>query len=167
MGYTTDFNGAIEVSPPLNPQEVEYLRKFSDTRRMNREKGPYFVDGRGGGGQGGGDDDIIGYNEPPEGQPGLWCHWVPTEFGEDIEWDGGEKFYNSVEWMEYIIDHFLKPDGHSKGQPGFEAFTFDHICNGVIYAEGEDPDDRWALRVKDNVVEQFDAAPITYPGLDS
>lgn len=64
MGYTTEFTGSIAITPPLNPEEIAYLNKFSDTRRMDREKGPYFVDGTDEFGQGK-DPDIHNYNSPP------------------------------------------------------------------------------------------------------
>lgn len=70
MGYTTEFYGAVEVQPPLNEKEIEYLKKFADTRRMDRRNGPYFVEGSGFCGQGS-DSDIYDYNRPPPGQPGL------------------------------------------------------------------------------------------------
>jgi hypothetical protein len=53
--------------------------------------------------------------------------------------------------MQYLIDHFLKPGGHALGEPGFADFTFDHVVNGTIDAQGEDPDDTWQLAVIDNV----------------
>lgn len=149
MGYTTDFDGQITVEPPLNAEEVHYLMLFAGTRRMKRGNGPYYVRGSGSFGQGS-DPDIQNYNEPPAGQPGLWCQWVPTEDGAAIKWDGGEKFYHSPIWMQYLIEHFLKAGARAaKDLPFLQA---NHVCNGVIYAQGEDPDDRWKLVVKDNVV---------------
>jgi hypothetical protein len=151
MGYTTEFQGSIQIQPPLNDAEIEYLRKFNDTRRMDRAKGPYFVDGTGEFGQGH-DADIRDFNRPPAGQPGLWCHWTPTNGGTAIEWDGGEKFYHADAWMAYLIDHFLKPgaEASKSNDPQFNQFTFDHVCNGVIKAQGEDMDDRWKMLVEDN-----------------
>lgn len=147
MGYTTEFSGFITVDPPLNEAEIAYLTKFSETRRMKRAKGPYFVDGSGFMGQGS-DRDVQDHNRPPDCQPGLWCHWVPSEDGTDIHWDGGEKFYDSAEWMEYIINHFFKP-GAIAPLPFLQK---NHKCNGVIKAQGEEMDDRWKLIVKDNKV---------------
>jgi hypothetical protein len=146
MGYTTEFWGEVMIDPPLNEAEAEYLRKFANTRRMYRKKGPYFVDGSGDFGQGH-DPDIIDFNNPDPSQPGLWCQWVPTPSRDALEWDGGEKFYDSVEWMQYIINHFLKPGAFASrsGDPQFTEFTFDHTLNGVIDAQGEDPEDRWKL----------------------
>lgn len=164
MGYTTDFWGSVAVEPPLNEKEIKYLTKFAETRRMEREKGPYFVGGTGDFGQGR-DPDIIDSNRPPEGQPGLWCQWVPAvnetdELGDPvsanaIEWDGGEKFYYAPEWMQYIIDHFIGSDPIAK-QVDPEKFSFlqGHKVNGVIDAQGEDPDDRWRLVVEDNIVSE-------------
>lgn len=149
MGYTTDFDGQIKIVPALNEAEIAYLNKFAGTRRMDREKGPYFVDGTGFMGQGP-DDDVRNHNAPPAGQPGLWCKWVPTDDGAFIEWDGCEKFDDSAKWMQYIIDHFLKPDCAAAGVvPGIVG---GHYCNGMIYAQGESPDDMWRLVVMDNVV---------------
>lgn len=155
MGYTTDFWGEIKIEPALNPTEVAYLKAFADTRRMHRARGPYFVGGTGPAGQNA-DEDVIDYNQPDPSQPGLWCQWVPTHDGSALGWDGGEKFYHPVDWMVYLIEHFLKPDALAfaalQRPKDFELFTFNHVCNGRIDAQGEDAVDRWALRVQDNVV---------------
>lgn len=137
MGYTTDFTGTIEVTPPMGPELVTFLTKFNETRRMHREKGPDYVDGTGFMGQDH-EGDVIDYNHPPAGQPGLWCRWTPTPGGTGIEWDGGEKFYHAGEWMKYIINRYIAPKGH--------------VCNGEIMAQGEDYDDRWILIVNNNEV---------------
>ncbi len=143
MGYTTTFEGRIEVSPPLNKQEIEYLTKFNNTRRMNRRKGGYYVDAGGWAGQDR-EIDIVDYNSPPEGQPGLWCQWTPTPDGKYIEWDQGEKFYDSVKWMQYLIDHFIGSNPIAK-----TVFPFmeGHKLIGKIKAKGEEAGDRWTLLV--------------------
>lgn len=41
-------------------------------------------------------------------QPGFWCQWTPNDEGNILAWDGGEKFYNYVEWLKYYIEHFFK-----------------------------------------------------------
>ena len=144
MGYTTEFDGSVSISPPLNTHEIAYLRKFGATRRMDRARGPYVVDGPGPSGQGN-DDDIRDHNQPPAGQPGLWCKWKPTEDGTAITWNGHEKFYDSKEWMTYLIDTFLKPGALLASElaspvPGrhypqeLRHFSFDHELNGVIDA---------------------------------
>ena len=157
MGYTTDFWGEVKIDPPLNDAEREFLNKFAGTRRMACEQGPYFVDRSGFAGQG--NEGVTDYNRPPDGQPGLWCQWVPTEDGTAIEWNGVEKFYGAPEWMKYLIDHFLKPDAAAD----LPFLQKNHVCNGVIEAQGEDPDDRWRLIVTDNVVKVAHAV-LAFPG---
>lgn len=152
MGYTTDFTGQIEVSPPLNDEEIEYLKKFSETRRMSCEQGPYYVDRGGLFGQDH-EDGISNYNSPPAGQPSLWCQWVPTDDGQHIEWNGTEKFYCSVEWMQYLMDHFIGPT--PLAAPELD-FLQPHTLNGEITAQGEEYDDRWVLKVENNVASRVD-----------
>lgn len=157
MGYTTDFYGSVTVTPPLNDHEIGFLADFSGTRRMNRTKGPLFVKGSGDFGQGR-DKDILNHNEPHPDQPSLWCQWV-TEDGTEIEWDGGEKFYNADDWMAYIVTNLLAPSAkayiaaHIDEDERLQHFTCDHVVNGEIQAQGEDPDDRWTLVVRNNQVQ--------------
>jgi hypothetical protein len=148
MGYTTEFKGKITIDPPLSEGERDFLMKFSDTRRMNRTKGPYFVDGTGDFGQGR-DPDVIDFNTPPDGQPGLWCKWEPTEDGSAIKWNGMEKFYAATEWMDYLMKHFLNKDRICD-----LPFLQGHTCNGSILAQGEEMSDRWKLVVENNVVRR-------------
>jgi hypothetical protein len=101
------------------------------------DDGGYFVGAEGQFGQEK-SEDVLNYNSPPAGQPGLWCQWIPTLDMQGIQWDGNEKFYNYVEWLEYIIENFLKPWG----------FTL----NGEVEYQGEDPGDTGFITVKDNEV---------------
>lgn len=162
MGYSTDFDGQVTVTPPLNAHEIAYLKQFSESRRMLRVSGPYGVDGEGFAGQ----DitaDVRDNNSPPAEQPSLWCGWEPSEEGDAIRWNGAEKFHDGDEWMRYLISTFLCPQATVQGElanpvpgraypPEFSHFTFDHEVNGVIDAQGEDPEDRWCLVVTANVV---------------
>lgn len=141
MGYTTTFDGKVAIDPPLNQEEIQFLTDFSESRRMDRKEGPYELE----------NENVLNHNKPPEGQPGLWCDWVPTPDGEAIVWNEGEKFYNSVEWMQYLIDHFLKPNAIAKDALPF--LQANHTLNGEIFAQGEEPGDMWKLVVTDNVVE--------------
>ena len=159
MGYETEFTGSVQVVPPLNEAEIAFLKRFANTRRMDRANGPYFVDGSGYAGQGD-DPDIRDSQKPPEGQPGLWCKWEASADGSAVAWNGHEKFYNAAEWMAYLIEHFLKPGAVASGPreetwvypPEFAEFTFDHVVNGRIEAEGEEPEDVWRIEVHDNVL---------------
>lgn len=156
MGYTTEFSGRIEITPPLSAEEVEYLKKFANTRRMARQEGPYFVDGKGFMGQDH-DDGIIDHNAPPAGQPGLWCKWEPTDDGTAIEWNGHEKFYYAPEWMKYLIDHFVGPRPRAQYKM---PFLKGHSLDGVIEAQGEESSDRWRLIVKDSKVYEQEASVV-------
>lgn len=158
MGYSTDFSGNFSLNTPLAANHAAYLRKFAETRRMERKQtiasklpdpireaaglpigkqGAYFVGGGGDFGQGT-DASVVNSNVAPDGQPGLWCQWVPTENDDGIEWDGGEKFYDYTEWLAYIIEHFLQPWGY--------------ILNGEVEWFGEDRDDRGKIVVENNTI---------------
>ncbi|MCI0455552.1 MAG: hypothetical protein L0Z62_01065 [Gemmataceae bacterium] len=144
----------------LKPEHAAYLKQFNETRRMKRrvarakllpdpvreaaglplgKEGAYFVGGTGFAGQDH-DDSVLNYNQPPKGQPGLWCQWCPNKDGTAIVWDQGEKFYDYVEWLKYLIEHFLAPWGY--------------VLNGEMEWQGEEDEDRGKLIVKDNDVSQ-------------
>lgn len=167
MGYTTYFDGSFEISPPLNPDQVAYLHALAGTRRMKRdaaiaekfedpkrkavglpigEQAEFFVgselidDGNAWNCNGQShDESIIDYNDPPDSQPGLWLQWTPSDDGETLEWDEGEKFYYYVEWLEYLIEKFFTPWGCK--------------LNGKVEWSGEDSTDMGTIHVKDNVVK--------------
>jgi hypothetical protein len=142
----------------LKPEHAAYLNKFNRTRRMRREpakakllpdpareavglplgeEAAYFVGGGGFHGQER-DDSVLDYNRPPKGQPGLWCKWRPKANATAIVWDRGEKFYHYVEWLKYLVGHFLAPWGY--------------VLNGEMKWRGKATDDVGTLLVKDNRV---------------
>lgn len=158
MGYTTDFAGQFYLDRELSDEHAAYLRAFSYSRRMKRDAlkaaylpdpvreaaglpvgdfGGYFVGGGGLCGQGH-DASIQDYNSPPPGQPSLWCHWTPSDDNLHIEWDEGEKFYDYVAWLQYIVDHFLQPWGYK--------------LTGSVTWRGECMGDEGVITVVDGVV---------------
>lgn len=157
MGYTTEFTGSFALDKPLTPEHKAFLEMFNETRRVKRnpallskdpirEKagltsagvdGEYFVAGKGVCGQDH-DKSIVEYDGPPGEQPSLWCQWRPNEVGMAIEWDEGEKFYEYVPWLEYLIKHFLAPWGYK--------------LNGTVTWQGERRDDSGSITVEDNFV---------------
>jgi hypothetical protein len=153
MGYSTDFTGQIKIEPALSQEEIDFLTKFSNSRRMNCKQGPYYVDRGGFMGQDHSDPLIVDYNQHPRCQPGLWCKWEPTKDGNYIQWDEGEKFSNSVEWMQYLINHFIGEDPIAKKEL---PFLNPHKLSGEIQAQGEDYNDRWVLVVSDNHAKRVD-----------
>ena len=169
MGYHTDFEGAFQLSEPLTDEQREYLHKFCESRKMKRStqkialieddmsshvladlpigrEGEFYVDGKGFMGQDE-DDTVLESNSAPDTQPGLWCQWQPGPDGDSIEWDGGEKFYGYTEWIEYIVENFLKPWGHT--------------LNGEVHWSGEESGDLGVIIVEDNNVSTK-AGVITY-----
>lgn len=146
MGYSTEFRGAIKVSPPLTEQERQYLLDFSKTCHKERKGGPYALAAKATG--------FFAYSPAEEekhkqltGQPGQWCNWIPNEDGTAIVWNGAEKFYDSVAWMIYLIEHFIGP--HPKAKRELK-FLRGHRLDGVILAQGDDMMDRWELVVEDS-----------------
>jgi hypothetical protein len=78
---------------------------------------------------------ILDYNNEPATQPGLWCQWVPSDDRQGIEWNGAEKFYNYVEWMNYLIENFLAPWGYTlTGRVDFQGESSDDNGRLVIVA---------------------------------
>jgi hypothetical protein len=150
MGYTTYFFGRFNLDKPLAKDHAAYLVRFSNIRHMRRNtddlldkdhpiretvglplgiEGEYFVS----------DDDIgVIEDNSPSTQPGSYCYWCPTEDGEGIEWNGHEKFYDYTEWLEYLINHFLKVWGYT--------------LNGEVEWSGQSDDDVGKIYVKNNVV---------------
>jgi len=152
MGYTTDFYGKFTLNKELDDELFSYLEKFSQSRRMKRDseklkalygkdfgvEGEFFVDGESFNTSEKVPDTILNYNSSPSTQPGLWCQWTPSPDKKHIVWDGVEKFYRAKDWIIYIIDNFLKPNGY--------------VLNGLVAAKGESSDDFWSIEIKDNEV---------------
>lgn len=145
MGYTTNFTGGFDITPKLRGEDLTFLTRLSETRRMKRKvdekkygvEGEFFVEETEDRGQNH-TADIIDYNTPPKTQPGLWLQWAPNEDGGRLEWNGGEKFYEYVAWLEYLIEKIFKPRGYT--------------LNGKVEWEGEESSDLGKIIVKDNEV---------------
>jgi hypothetical protein len=158
MGYTTDFFGSFTLDSPLSIAQKNFLEEFAETRRMKRDvtKIPSIpnknekmiqllkevglgLEYYGGTGDFGQDRDpsVVDFNASGI-FPGLWCQWVPSEDGKEIVWNGSEKFYYYVEWIQFIIKHFLTPWGK--------------VLNGEVEWQGEERDDRGLIVIKNNKV---------------
>jgi hypothetical protein len=153
MGHTTDFIGHIDIAPALNEPEIAYLRAFSASRRWERPGGPYEVPDKPRA------DELRpvegnGYNVPAPGQPGLWCDWEPCWDGCCLAYNGVEKFYGAVEWLRYLIEHFLRPGAKAlhSGNAAFVHFTFDHVLEGMVVGCRRDNKELFAITVQANRV---------------
>jgi hypothetical protein len=108
MGYSTDFSGQFDVTPPLTAEHVKHLQDFNADRHCEPE------------------------------MPSFYCQWVPAEDGTAIEWDGGEKFYNYIEWLAYLVKNFFQSKGYT--------------LSGTVSWQGEDSDDFGLIEVNDNKI---------------
>lgn len=165
MGYTTDFSGEFTIDTQLDPIIGNLINGIAFTRRVKRDtkklaemknlskeeadlrygiEGEYYYnkDDFANCGQTP-DNSITDFNMPPSTQPGLWCQWIYSEEDNIIEWNGGEKFYNYVDWIKYIIEKILNPNGYK--------------LNGVVKWQGEESFDRGEIQITNNkvrVIEQ-------------
>jgi hypothetical protein len=141
MGYTTDFIGHVEISPPLNKSEQLYLSAFAQSRRWQRPGGPYEVPGNPAAEAAEAADrptDLDAYNNTAAGQPSLWCGWQPCWDGCCLTYDGREKFYGATSWMQYLIDHYLTPQARAETSglaPGVAGGGHEHVRVGHAVAE--------------------------------
>lgn len=159
MGYSTNFQGSFELDKPLTVAHKAYLEAFAQSRRMKRDAeiaekfpdpvriaadlpigpdGAYYVGSAKNNMGQVMDESVIDFNDSGI-QPSLWCQWVPTEDGLGIEWDQGEKFYNYVEWLQFLINHFFSPLGYT--------------LNGEVKFQGDDMDDRGIIKVKNSIAK--------------
>ncbi len=144
MGYTTEFAGDFEVQPRLSPDHLCFLMAFSETRHMLQDEKesvfsrrlrervglPY-------------DDGLHSVNsgssalheKTDERVPGIWCQWRPKKDGSALEWDGGEKFYHYVSWLDYLLRTYLTPWGYT--------------LSGTVWFRGEDWDDAGRITIVD------------------
>lgn len=148
MGYTTNFTGSFQTNEPVSEDLYNLVNGLARTRRMKRDglslkeygiDGEFFIEEE--------NNDIfskpskgriVNRNEPPSTQPGLWLHWMLKEDRQTIVWDGGEKFYNYIEWMEYLISRIFRPFGYK--------------VNGKVKWDGESRGDIGTIEIVDNKI---------------
>jgi hypothetical protein len=73
MGYTTQFDGKVTVTPALSLDEYNKFKELSQRR----------------------------HDHPAA--PSYYCQWEPSKNGTSFAWDGNEKFYGSEQWMALIV----------------------------------------------------------------
>lgn len=160
MGYTTEFRGKFKTDKPVDEDTYNLINGLATTRRMKRnpeelakrigkttedviklygKECQLWVNDKENFGSNK-TPDVVDYNNPPNDQPGLWCQWEMRDDHQTIVWDEGEKFYNYVEWIRYIITNILKPKGY--------------ILNGEIDWRGEDFYDQGTIIVENNEVKK-------------
>lgn len=101
MGYTTDLYGEFKIHPALSKEHVRELQ--AEEKNFSKDEQP----------------------------PDSYCQWVVNDAGTRLEWDGNEKFYLYVEWLDYLIHFFFQPRGY-KLNGEVEWYGEDHLDLGKI-----------------------------------
>jgi hypothetical protein len=160
LGYTTEFKGSFKFDKQVDENILKILNGLNITRRMKRDikviaqkvkmnladailkygpEGELYFNENDFKDFGQSDDgSILDYNKPPNSQPGLWCQWKYDSDTNSLMWDGGEKFYNYTEWLDYLIEYVLKPNNY--------------ILNGEVSWQGQEYSDKGTIIVKDNKI---------------
>ena len=108
MGYDTKFEGEFRLDRPLAAEHSAILQRFADESHNDTD------------------------------YPGIWCQWVPSADGQALVWDQGEKFYDYVDWLKYLLTHYLIPWGY--------------VLNGEVLWNGEAPGDIGKITVTKTAV---------------
>lgn len=119
MGYSTDFNGVISFSRALTVREYKELIKLANYD--SKDDGTYKL-----------------YTNTPETIPDSYLQWEPTDDGTGLQWNYGEKFYDYIHWLRWLIKHYFKPH--------------DIVLNGQIQWQGEEIGDCGIIKVINNKV---------------
>ena len=126
LGYSTYYNGEIAVFPTLTEADAAIVRAVVEGERSKQTQAVFAA-----------------IAASPE--PDLPWHTGLLKVSEDWnlflpEEDQSRPGFGM--WLSLLIDHFLSARGY--------------VLNGQVSWEGEDPDDRGILFVKDNVIEIVD-----------
>lgn len=131
--------GRIAVDPGLDARELAYLAAFCESRRWDRDGGPYAVppnplaecvDAA---------VEMEAFTRPAAGQPSLTCAWLPDESGLALVPRAAVAAADDVgAWLTYLLDHFLGSRGTraaavASGVPRFGAHT---LTGAVAIADG-------------------------------
>lgn len=161
MGYTTKFYGKFEFNKPVSFELATYINTFSSVRHIKRNnfkimerypqwyemcfheklgsEGEFFI----GNTEYTNDPSVIDYNHQPRNQPGLWCQWIVSEDHKYLMWDGSEKFYNYIEWLDYIMTNFIEPDENQ------------YLLNGNVLWRRDDFSDIGVISIKNNEITVY------------
>jgi len=126
MGYETYFHGELNIYPPLSEEERAHIEGILSAGKDFDPNCPF----------GWGEGMYL------EGNSALSS---PEETG---------KYYDLEGFLEWLVENYLSPNPKARGSFDFEIQG--HLCNGEIWASGEDDDDFWKLHVIDSVVHHCD-----------
>ena len=113
MGYTTKFEGSFKLNRELTLKEYKEFMKL----------GGY---------------DESEYKNYSKVYPSSYNQWVLNTDADAIVWNGAEKFYEYVEWLQWLIDNFFC----------IKAL----FISGTVLWQGEEVGDVGEITVKNNIV---------------
>jgi hypothetical protein len=105
------FLGRIEVRPPLNEAERDYLIALARSSSTLR-----------GTPTGRGDSSV----------PFAHLAWESCEAGCCLTWNALEQSLHMLASLRFLVDHLLKPGAKADGHKRFPEFTCDHVLDGVV-----------------------------------
>jgi len=126
--------GCIRVSPPLNDDEMDFLRDLAESGRTLR-----------GTPTGRGNTDV----------PFVRLAWEACDRGCCLSWDRHREATKSMHpSLTFLIDHLFRDGAEGEGRRQFEGFTFDHVLSGVVVGREHGDADTTLVEVTDNVVSE-------------
>ena len=139
MGYTTWFDGYLELDPQPTAVQVAEVNKFYSER--HDAANPLFPD-----------DSLNVHGELVTAFPdAVRCQWRLTELADGrwvLEWDGEEKFYDYVRWLRFLVSRFFAPWGISlSGEIEWQGED-DSDCGKIVVAKSAVRVLRGATRVE-------------------
>lgn len=111
MGYTTKFDGVLSFNRELTDAEILKLQSFN---QENPDDHPNWV--------------------RTDGDRYSYIQWEVSPCFGGIQWDGSEKFYNSVEALNMVIKTMW-------------LASPDLRLSGTILAQGEEAGDVWQIHI--------------------
>ena len=121
MGYTTEFEGYFDIKPDVTEEHERLIHQFIDVfndnvwrRKSERTK------------------------ELDKDAPQSRCSWYIEKNTNCLTWNGEEKFYEYVEWLEFLIKKFFTP--------------LNYVLSGDVEWIGEDRSDFGTISIKNNTV---------------
>ena len=129
--HDTAFLGRIEVRPPLNEAERDFLVDLARSSSTLR-----------GTPTGRGDDSV----------PFVYLAWEPCEKGCCLTWSGKERSRTMQLSLRFVVDHLLGQGAKASGHKSFAAFTCDHVLNGTVVGRRYDDERVYVAEVTGNTV---------------
>jgi len=119
MGYSTDFSGGLKFNRELTHKEWMELKRLGNCDSKH-------------------DGFYTEFTDTPDTIPDSYLQWEPSEDGTSYVWNGGEKFYDYIHWLRWVIKHYMIPR--------------DLVLNGEIRWQGEEMEDVGVIMATDNKI---------------